>query len=161
MPRTSTAAPGPSATSPSATTGPSPSATGVSSSPSPSPRPSAAKGTTIITADSQFGAMLFDASGQAIYLFDAERGSRPECYGECAEDWPPVLTTGRPRAKGAVQGDLLGTTRRKDGRSQVTYAGHPLYLYAHEGKHQVLCHDIEEYGGLWLVVQPDGDPAPH
>ena len=61
----------------------------------------------------------------------------------------------------SVQSDLLGTTRRRDGATQVTYAGHPLYFYAHEGKYQVLCHDIEEYGGTWLVVQPDGDPAPH
>ena len=52
------------------------------------------EGTIIITADSQFGSMLYDASGQAIYLFDAERGTRPECYGECADAWPPVLTTG-------------------------------------------------------------------
>ena len=55
---------------------------------------------------------------------------------------------------------LLGTTTRADGTTQVTYAGHPLYFYAHEGKRQVLCHNIEEYGGLWLVVQPDGKPAP-
>ena len=65
------------------------------------------------------------------------------------------------QAKGSVKSDLLGTTRRSDGATQVTYAGHPLYFYAHEGKYQVLCHDIEEYGGTWLVVQPDGVPAPH
>jgi predicted lipoprotein with Yx(FWY)xxD motif len=105
--------------------------------------------------------MLYDASGQAIYLFDAESSTRPECYGECADAWPPVLTTGKPRATGSVQSHLVGTTRRKDGRTQVTYAGHPLYFYAHEGKYQVLCHNIEEYGGTWLVVQPDGEPAPH
>ncbi len=105
--------------------------------------------------------MLYDASGQAIYLFDAERSSQPECYGECAEDWPPVLTMGEPQAKRSVQSKLLGTTRRSDGARQVTYAGRPLYFYAHEGKYQVLCHDVEEYGGTWLVVQPDGDPAPH
>ena len=55
---------------------------------------------------------------------------------------------------------LLGTTVRRDGSRQVTYAGHPLYSYAHEGKYQVLCHDVEEYGGVWLVVRPDGRPAP-
>jgi predicted lipoprotein with Yx(FWY)xxD motif len=114
----------------------------------------------IITAGSQFGPMLYDASGQAIYLFDAEGGTRPECYGDCADDWPPVLTTGQPQANGGARSDLLGTTRRNDGGAQVTYAGHPLYFYAHEGKYQVLCHDIEEYGGTWLVVQPDGEPAP-
>jgi predicted lipoprotein with Yx(FWY)xxD motif len=71
-----------------------------------------------------------------------------------------VLTTGLPRARAGAREDLLGTTRRKDGSTQVTYAGHPLYFYAHEGKYQVLCHDVVEYGGTWLVVRPDGRPAP-
>ena len=129
--------------------------------PSKSQPSATGNGTVIITADSQFGSMLYDVSGQAIYLFDAERSTRPECYGECADDWPPVLTAGKPKAKEGVQSGLLGTTRRSDGATQVTYAGHPLYFYAHEGKYQVLCHNIEGYGGTWLVVQPDGDPAPH
>jgi len=104
--------------------------------------------------------MLFDASGQAIYLFDDETSTKPTCYDECAEAWPPVLTKSKPMAGGEVRPGLLGTTTRADGSTQVTYAGHPLYFYAHEGKRQVLCHNIEEYGGLWLVVQPDGNPAP-
>jgi predicted lipoprotein with Yx(FWY)xxD motif len=134
--------------------------TGVPTTTSASPTSSAKPvGTTIIAADSQFGPVLYDASGQAIYLFDAETSSEPECYGECAEAWPPVLTTGAPRAKGAVQSDLLGTTRRSDGSSQVTYAKRPLYFYAHEGKHQVLCHNIVEFGGTWLAVQPNAKPA--
>ena len=104
--------------------------------------------------------MLYDASRQAIYLFDAERTSRPKCYGACAEAWPPVLAKGVPRATGRVNRSLLGTTRRSDGATQVTYAGHPLYFYADEGKYEVLCHDVNEYGGTWLVVRPDGTPAP-
>jgi predicted lipoprotein with Yx(FWY)xxD motif len=131
------------------------------SSPSTSPasRPSREPaGTTIIAAKSQFGTILYDASGQPIYLFDAEATSRPECYGKCAEAWPPVLTKGKPQAKGAVQSELLGTTRRSDGSTQITYADHPLYFYAHEGKYEVLCHNVTEFGGTWLVVQPNGKP---
>ena len=118
-----------------------------------------ATGTEIITADRDFGTMLFDSTGQPIYLFTAEPGSRPACYDDCAEAWPPVLTRGRPVGSREARGELLGTTRRTDGTTQVTYAGHPLYFYAHEGKYEVLCHDVEEYGGTWLVVRPDGTAA--
>lgn len=45
---------------------------------------------------------------------------------------------------------------RADGSTQVTYGGHPLYYSAHEGKYQVLCHNVTEFGGRWLVVSPDG-----
>jgi predicted lipoprotein with Yx(FWY)xxD motif len=103
--------------------------------------------------------MLFDASGQAIYLFDKERTGAPACYGACAKAWPPVLTEGRPQGVGDVRARLLGTTKRKDGSLQVTYGGHPLYFYAHEGKNEVLCHNVAEFGGLWLVVTPAGEPA--
>ena len=113
-----------------------------------------------MAAESEFGTILHDATGQPIYLFDAETSTRPECYDECAKSWPPVLTRGAPRAKGAVQSELLGTTRRTDGSTQISYAGHPLYFYAHEGKFQVLCHNVDEFGGTWLAVQPSGKPAP-
>ena len=133
-----------------------PSTASATARPSPSAKPA---GTTIITADSDFGTILHDASGQPIYLFNAERSTDPKCYGDCARAWPPVLTKGVPRARGKVESDLLGTTRRSDGSIQITYAGHPLYFYAHEGKYQVLCHNVTEFGGTWLVVQPNGKPA--
>jgi predicted lipoprotein with Yx(FWY)xxD motif len=146
--------------SPSSTTSvPTPS-TPASPPPSPAPSRSGRTGTRVITADSDHGPMLYDRSGQPIYLFDKEGTSRPECYGGCAKAWPPVLTRGAPRGLDGARQGLLGTTERRDGTLQVTYAGHPLYFYAHEGKYQVLCHDVVEYGGRWLVVQPDGDPAP-
>jgi len=117
-------------------------------------------GTQIISAGSEYGTILYDRTGQPIYLFDAESGVRPKCYDKCSEAWPPVLTKGEPRARDGVRADLLGTTRRSDGTTQITYDGHPLYFYAHEGKYQVLCQDVSEYGGTWLVVRPDGTPAP-
>jgi predicted lipoprotein with Yx(FWY)xxD motif len=119
----------------------------------------ATPGTIITTADSEFGEILFDDTGQAIYLFDREETTTPECYDECTDEWPPVLTEGTPVAAGGADADALGATIRSDGSTQVTYRGHPLYYYAHEGKNQVLCHNVSGFGGLWLVLAPTGDPA--
>ena len=124
------------------------------------PSSSAEAGTVVTTGDSEFGVMLFDEANQAIYLFDREAAGAPDCYDDCAADWPPVLTAGVPAAGGDVRADLLGTVDRADGSTQVTYAGHPLYYYAHEAPGQVLCHDVADYGGTWLVVTPEGTPAP-
>jgi len=124
-----------------------------------SPSKPAQLGRRIKVARSEYGRMLFDHSGQAIYLFAEERTASPRCYGACSKAWPPVLTPGPPRGVGGARSQLLGTTRRNDGSLQVTYAGHPLYFYAHEGKNEVLCHNVAEFGGLWLVVTPTGEPA--
>lgn len=118
------------------------------------------EGIAISTGDSQLGAVLFDADDQAIYYFEPERTSEPECYGECAEAWPPVLTDGEPKASGDARQRLLGTTERRDGSIQVTYDGHPLYYYFDEGPGEVRCHNVFHAGGLWLAVQPNGDPVP-
>lgn len=126
---------------------------------SPAPR-ERRPGATVIVARSAFGSMLFSGDGQPLYLFTAEDGPRPSCFDACAVDWPPLLTEGAPQASRGARAALLGTTRRPDGRLQVTYDGHPLYTYAHEGPYQVLCHDVVEYGGTWFVVRPDGTPAP-
>jgi predicted lipoprotein with Yx(FWY)xxD motif len=118
------------------------------------------RGTKIVAAESDFGTILFDATGQAIYMFDAEPTTEPRCYQACAEAWPPVLTGGAPLAGQRVEQSQLGTTPRTDGTTQVTYGGHPLYFYAHEGKHEVRCHDVYLNGGNWYAVQPNGHPAP-
>lgn len=131
--------------------------------PAPSPSPSARTsqpGHKVIADESDFGTILFDNTGQAIYLFDIETTSKPRCYGPCADAWPPVLTDGAPLAGHGVKESLLGTTQRTDGTTQVTYDGHPLYFYAHEGKYEVKCHDIFLNGGTWYAVQPDGQRAP-
>lgn len=131
--------------------------------PAPSPADSAASsagGTVITVGGSDYGPMLFDRRGQAIYLFDKETTSRPACYGDCAAAWPPVLTTGSPQATGGSNATLIGVTPREDGSLQVTYAGHPLYFYAREKPGEVLCHDVREFGGTWLVVTPGGAAAP-
>jgi predicted lipoprotein with Yx(FWY)xxD motif len=133
----------------------------------PSPGPSTPRsvrptepGTRLIARASDFGTVLFDSTGQAVYLFDVEETAKPRCYGPCAEAWPPVLTDGTPVAGQRIEDSRLGTTERTDGRTQVTYDGNPLYFYANEGKHEVKCHDVFLNGGTWYAVQPDGRPAP-
>jgi predicted lipoprotein with Yx(FWY)xxD motif len=117
----------------------------------------AAGGTEIEVADSQYGSILFGPSKQAIYLFDKENSATSQCYGACAEAWPPVLTKGAPRAGDGVDAKLLGTTKRDDGTVQATYNGHPLYYYVDDPPGEVLCHNVEEFGGLWLVLDPSGE----
>jgi predicted lipoprotein with Yx(FWY)xxD motif len=120
----------------------------------------AAKGTTITVAGSQFGRMLFNSRRQAIYVFQRDPKGKSVCYGACAKAWPPVFTKARPRAGRRARASLLGTIRRRDGQLQVTYAGKPLYYYAHEGPGQVLCHNVNLNGGLWWVVGPNGKRRP-
>ena len=120
--------------------------------------PSKRRGKAIKVANSRYGRMLFDGRGRAIYLFTRERGTKSRCYGQCAVAWPPVYTSGKPRARGGADADLLGTTIRRGGRRQVTYNGHPLYYYVTDTKPgQITCQDIIEFGGTWLVVDPQGN----
>ncbi|HEU4905686.1 MAG TPA: hypothetical protein VFT19_06170 [Solirubrobacterales bacterium] len=118
-----------------------------------------ARGKKIKVVGSQFGRVVADGRGEAFYLFDKEKGRRSQCYGACARAWPPVLTRGRPRAGRGAKARLLGVTRRKNGKLQVTYKGHPLYYYVDDRPGLILCQDVAEFGGLWLVVKPNGDPV--
>ena len=131
----------------------------------PRPEPAAAHpgrrpaGTRLRTIDSQYGRIVGDGSGLAVYVFTKERGGRSECYGACAKAWPPVLAKGRPVAGRGIDEELLGTTRRRNGRRQLTYRGQPLYHYEHDQPGLVLCHDVVEFGGTWLVIRADGRPV--
>jgi predicted lipoprotein with Yx(FWY)xxD motif len=117
-------------------------------------------GTRIKVGPSDFGQMLFDSRNQAIYIFEDDSEDESVCYGECAKAWPPVYTDGRPVAGKGVDADLLGTLERRNGRRQVTYAGRPLYYYAHEAQGEVRCHNVNLNGGFWWVVGPDGERRP-
>lgn len=118
-----------------------------------------AAGITITSGGSAFGQMLFDTNDQAIYIFELETSSEPNCYDDCARAWPPVLTEANAVAAGGVAQDKLGTTERSDGSVQVTYNGHPLYYYADEDPGEVKCHNVATHGGLWWVIKPNGNRA--
>jgi predicted lipoprotein with Yx(FWY)xxD motif len=116
------------------------------------------RGPRVTLRDSQFGPVLFDGRGRALYLFTRDPRNRTRCYGACAEAWPPFYAKGRPRAGQGVDRDLLGTIERRDGRRQVTYKGQALYFYVDDPRGQVLCNDVVEFGGTWFAVDAKGKP---
>lgn len=106
----------------------------------------------------KYGRILFDGRGRALYAFTRDpRGGRSQCYGACAKAWPVYFAKGRTLAGKRVRQALIGTTRRRDGRRQVTYNGQPLYYYVGDTRvGQVSCQNVDEFGGTWLVLRPSG-----
>jgi predicted lipoprotein with Yx(FWY)xxD motif len=106
---------------------------------------------------SSFGKVLFDGRGFVLYAFTRDRRAS-RCYGACAKAWPPYFAPrGRLSVGRGVNRALLGTVKRRNGRRQVTYAGRPLYYYVGDRRPgQILCQDVVEYGGRWLIVRPSG-----
>jgi predicted lipoprotein with Yx(FWY)xxD motif len=106
---------------------------------------------------SSFGKVLFDGRGFVLYAFTRDRRTS-RCYGDCAKAWPPYFAPKGSLVVGrGVKRSLLGTVKRRNGRRQVTYAGKPLYYYVGDRRPgQILCQDVFEYGGRWLIVRPSG-----
>lgn len=120
----------------------------------------AKKTTKVQLRASKFGKVLFAGNGRALYLFTSDTPGTSNCSGECAAAWPPFYARGKLVAGKGVSRKLLGRTTRPDGRKQVTYKGHPLYFYVHDPRGEILCHNVNEFGGDWLVVRASGNPAP-
>ena len=114
------------------------------------------------TKTGSLGTFLVDGKGRALYLWEADHGSTSTCTGACAQAWPPLTITGPPKASGAVRGSLLATTKRADGSREVTYAGHPLYLFAGDSRAgQTTGQGSTAFGAPWWVVTPAGKALQH
>ena len=114
------------------------------------------------TKTGSLGTFLVDGKGRALYLWEADHGATSACSGACAQAWPPLTITGTPKASGAVKGSLLGTTKRADGSREVTYAGHPLYLFAGDRRAgQTTGEGSNGFGAPWWVVTPAGKALQH
>jgi predicted lipoprotein with Yx(FWY)xxD motif len=119
--------------------------------------PAAGKGEQIAAKDTKLGKILVDEDGHVMYLFEADKSTKSTCSGACATDWPPVLTSGKPVAETGAQASKLGTTSRSDGKTQVTYGGHPLYYFSLDKQPgQTNGQGQEAFGAEWYVVGPAG-----
>jgi predicted lipoprotein with Yx(FWY)xxD motif len=105
-----------------------------------------------------FGKVLVSANGHTLYLFRRDKGTKSTCYGTCATDWPPLLTkVAKPGAGTGVTSALISTTRRKDGKRQITYRGHPLYWFFLDKKAgQTKGQGQNFFGGKWYVLDARG-----
>jgi predicted lipoprotein with Yx(FWY)xxD motif len=121
----------------------------------------AAGGSAIVkVGPSNLGRVLVDAHGKTLYIWAHDKSSKSTCNGDCAEYWPPLVTKGRPQAIAGARSDLLGTSRRNDGRIQVTYAGHPLYYFIKDTKAgQTNGEALTGFGGRWDPVSANGQAA--
>jgi predicted lipoprotein with Yx(FWY)xxD motif len=114
-------------------------------------------GTKVAIAKSRLGSILVDNKGITLYDFVQDKGGKSSCYGACAALWPPLITKGKPVAGHGVRASLLGTTKRKDGKLEVTYNGHPLYYFVSDRKPgQTTGQGINQFGAPWWVLSAAG-----
>ena len=157
-----------SSSSPSAASTPASSGNAYGSQPSSAPSPSSSSTVSLKTGSGAPGTFLVDSSGRTLYLWAADTGTMSTCSGACAEDWPPLTsagaqawppltTTGTPKAGSGVKASLLGTTKRSDGTTEVTYGGHPLYYFSGDsGAGETNGQGNDGFGADWWVVAPSG-----
>jgi predicted lipoprotein with Yx(FWY)xxD motif len=122
---------------------------------------SSKSGTVAVAHNGKYGTILVSSSGMTLYRYTADKKNASECNGACAKYWPPLLAKGsaKPTAASGASASLLGTTMRANGAHQVTYAGHPLYLYA--GDKKAGDANGEGFQKTWYVVSPKGALVMH
>jgi predicted lipoprotein with Yx(FWY)xxD motif len=100
---------------------------------------------------------LVGPDGKTVYLFEGDKGGKPTCMGACAGIWPPVTASGMPTAGSGLDQSLLGTVKRADGSTQVTYAGHPLYYYSGDASAgSAKGQGLKAFGAEWYVLNAKG-----
>jgi predicted lipoprotein with Yx(FWY)xxD motif len=108
----------------------------------------------------KLGMVLVDSNGMTLYDFHKDKGTTSSCYSPCAEGWPPLLTEGEATVGNGATASKLGTTERKDGTTQVTYAGHPLYTFVEDKKPgEANGNDVSAFGGQWYALKGNGEEA--
>ncbi len=123
---------------------------------------SAGAATVSVGSASGVGQVVVDSNGMTLYYFEKDKqgGSQSACYGSCASVWPPQTTSGAAKASGGAEASKLGTIKRTDGTTQVTYAGWPLYTYTADTKPgDANGTDVKSFGGTWYPLHANGEKA--
>lgn len=112
-----------------------------------------------VRAIAPFGEVLTDGDGNTLYIFTKDEAGRPKstCNGQCAQTWPPLLTSAGAGVANGLDPSKLGETTRDDGTKQYTYNTWPLYRYAAD--QAAGDANGQGVGGVWFVVGTDGNPV--
>jgi predicted lipoprotein with Yx(FWY)xxD motif len=117
----------------------------------------ASSAATVSATSTNLGMILVDGNGRTLYLFEKDQPNQSACAGACVAAWPVDPSSGTPKAGSGATASLLGTIKRSDGSTQVTYDKHPLYYYS--GDSQAGQHNgqgINAFGAAWFAVAPAG-----
>ncbi|MFL5842905.1 MAG: hypothetical protein ACJ77Z_20860 [Thermoleophilaceae bacterium] len=121
------------------------------------PSATAASTAKVEVVSTKLGKVLADGRGHTLYMFGKDKGTKSACSGACAQAWPPLSTTAKPKAGAGVSASKLATTSRAAGVKQLTYNGHPLYLFIKDkSARQTNGQGIVAFGGKWSAVSPAG-----
>jgi predicted lipoprotein with Yx(FWY)xxD motif len=129
-----------------------------------SAEPSTAAAVVAVGNAANVGQVLVDSKGMTLYYFEKDKkGSGvSKCSGACASAWPPLTTGGAAKPMSGVQSSMLGTIKRSDGTTQVTYAGWPLYTFVEDKKPgEDNGTDSKAFGASWYPLHPNGEKAGH
>jgi predicted lipoprotein with Yx(FWY)xxD motif len=111
-----------------------------------------------IANEGNLGKILVDSQGRTLYLFQKDDGTKSACYGACASAWPPLRASGTPTIGGGANASLVATTARSDGKPQVTYGGHPVYLFQGDQKAgDTNGQGVTAFGGGWFTLSAAGN----
>jgi predicted lipoprotein with Yx(FWY)xxD motif len=112
---------------------------------------------TVSTHTGAYGTYLSDGSGKSLYMFEPDKNGTSTCYGQCAKFWPPLTSSSAAQAGSGLQQSMLGTTKRTDGTTQITYAGHPLYYFAEDtSAGDTKGEGLNLSGGEWYLLSTKG-----
>jgi predicted lipoprotein with Yx(FWY)xxD motif len=118
--------------------------------------PSAAAGAAaaIALADTGLGKVLTDGKGMTLYAFKPDNAGDSTCYDKCATAWPPLPGAAASSVGSGLAAGDFGTTTRKDGSTQVTFKGWPLYRFSGD----TAAGDTKGQGlnDKWYVVNATG-----
>jgi predicted lipoprotein with Yx(FWY)xxD motif len=125
--------------------------------PASPPAPSVPSAATLTNRTTNLGPTLADGTGRTLYLFTSDTPTMSTCDGSCASVWPPASAAATPHATGGARADLVGTLRRKDGTTQLTYKGHALYYYAGDAEPgDTTGQGLDQFGAEWYALTPGG-----